>query len=130
MILETSVEVQHHDTDKSAAGGTRQGKVKLVIGNVEITRRVGATYHNATGFSYFDDKDAKLPDMYDGLFDSDKHQEKTGQTLEQISAALKDMVGASTDIADRIEKEVEAFGRMQLHQLFGVDPITEVVKIQ
>lgn len=130
IILRTKNDVTHLDMSSAMTGGTRQGKVKMIIGNSTLKRIVGQAPFSETAFSYYDDQDKRLPDALNGVFTSSPNPfiNWEGFDAKLLSQSINASLPSDSDLYERWDNEtlIVAKQKMAADWSISVEDIEEI----
>lgn len=113
MKIITTIPVTHADISKKLTGGSKQGIVRMELGNRNLICREGKHFVEAE-FQYIDADGNVLPNASNGIFII------AGDDLKAMSQLLNPSIPETDNIVDRFDAEVRAVAKYQMSLSFGI----------
>lgn len=113
LTLETKNAVTHLDILKMTSGGTKSGKVKLVIGGHQITNNPEGTIVEVA-FRYQDADGNALPSKHGTVY-------KLHEGVKELSQSINGSLPADDNIVDRFTNEVKAVAVAMFADEFAIE---------
>ena len=112
--LESINPITHLDVNKMQSGGTKSGKVKLVIGGHALTRNPEGTKVEVA-FQYQDEQGNALPSKLGGK------PFTIEQGVKELSQSINSNLPADDNIVDRLGNEVKAIAFQKFAEDFDIE---------
>ena len=131
IILESVEALTVLDKANAMKGGTRQSKVRMIIGDSVLRRSVGKSLLSETAFRYEDDQGNVLPDSIGGVFRSTPNPQTgwAGFDVKAISQSINGLLPTEDNIEDRFDAEITVYARQKFASDWGIDASSGLIEI-